>query len=1278
VEAHLFLPHFSKVFLPCPCNHSGRNYYANAELHSLILESASSNLHSKHVSHSNHILITMAFKRVRRRLSILPTSSNNQNAKASAQTRSASGSTINSTSSNDSLQTDENLTGRVRKHRQSIPFDRLLTTDELREGLALAPQQNSSSVLAAYSEAAPGVLQGRKVKAVSLYTGSKVPSALRDKSQSYPAAGEALVKPLPSSSSSRRTSIFIGKRGRPSIQEPQKTQINDETRLRAEHNYYESVTPAGQNRRRSMLRSVSKDDYLLARGANPRTGLVTPGVHSASSSYEEVELLKQRGIVPPPKWRQRGDQWVSLDLGEPTPLPSPPQGRSTHHGKRPLRTPPRLTAGKYNQNASPRVVYQKPSVSAALPEDASTPDEIPGRFPMSPPVDLNCVRGSPEGVQKPIIKRKPVAGTPGNSEGFAPPKPVISNDSTDTVVKHSFVTELRSSSAPVSLSFNYETPDAIGKDCSKALPSVPNPDYPAGRTATHVEFQEPFLDHRTPREAEKVRGLRPLAPVRPEKELPCLPMSNGQSQSQALNPPTTIMAHDTATASRESRSILGPRGGNPAYPFVRNKKMLAPRLDYQLDPNTSIEAGIRTPVLSIPTYDNPPSQKVMTSKPMRGAIGGPRPMYQPRTVSENIKKASDAFTGPSATMSTNIRIPTHISTLQPRLQGRSHRMVLGFEANQEQRSYQQHQDRIYPNDPREWKRSMSGNLPPLMPASRPRAHSRPQMPDRADARMRSVPRVTKQRSNQVGSMESHRPWKMIGTNAEGSSVSSAIGTISTAKSEIDQKLIPKPLRPAPVTEKVLGSASSRNAVDLPDFLTDANVSGSEQADHFSQSRCITRNCSHCESGFVAGNIRNITGHSHSPVLEASVEEVKQSTNIELLHPQQTNEATNTQTILATSSGSIEEQVDDRDHTACCTECCTVEDCHKGCLGHPSPSIRSFGGSTVVGSTSVPSSPERSSASVSVPMSVTSSPLKGKLSFVQGLRMRKTLRTRQCPDDGKTIKEKCNALDSPPIELDSHPLSPGSFWGDGQGAVAAAKKAAGSRVRAATTPATPTAMVPSSISGNNTKATKRNISPPRLAVPKIREPRSNNASESSNVGVTPRASKSRNVSAASNVSGITSTSRSRNVSGASILSIEIPPIFSSLGTINFAGVLEMLRVPFEAAAMWIHTHPEFKQWLWKGVEKAAAMSRTVVETGGTLWEVSYVYSKTGKLRCKAPGGIGRLVVDCGRSVGYLLVFVALAISVGRVLGFALGLAQGLLWIVRMVGWLLKRLGLGLLW
>ena len=1276
----MVLPPFSKVLLPFPCSYAGRDYYGTAELHSLILDSASSNPHSKHVSHSNYILITMAFNRVRRRLSTLPTASNNRKAKVSTQTRSASGSTINTESSDDSLQNDENLNGHIRNHRKSILFDRLMTSDELRESLAVAPKQSNSSVLTVYSGAAPVALQGQKAQGASLHTDSKSPSTPQEQSQSIPTAVEALSKPLPSSSSSRRTSIFVGKPGHLSIPKPQKTQINDEFRLRAEHNYYESVNPAGQNRRRSMLRSVSKDDYLLARGANPRTGIVTPGVHSASSSYEEVELLKQRGIVPPPKWRQRGDQWVSLDLGEPTPLPSPPQGRSIHHGKRPLRTPPRLTAGKYNQNTASRVVYQKPSVSAALPEDVLIPNEIPGKFPISPPVNLECLRSSPWSGQKPIIKRKPVASTPGNQQGYIPSKPIISNDSTDTVVKRPVASELRSSSAPVSSTFNYETPDAVGKDCSKALPSVPNsPDYLAGRTGTHIEFEEPFLGPRRPREAEKVLGSQPLVPVNPEKELPCLPTSNGQSQSQASETPATTMGRDMATASRELPRTLGPRGGNPAYPFVRNKKMIVHPQHYQVESNTPIEGCIRTPMLSVPTYDNPPSQRITVPRSMRGAIGGPRPMYQPRTVSENIKKASDIFTGPPSTTSTNIRIPTHISTLQPRLQGRSHRMVLGFEASQEQRSHLQFQDRIHPNDLHEWKRSMSGNLPRLIPTSRARAQSRPQMPDRADAHMRSVPRMMKQRSNQMGSMESHRPWKMIGINAEGSSVSSAIGTMSTAKSEIDQMLVPKPLRPAPITEDVLCSASSRNTADLTESWPDAKVSGSEQADHSSQSRCTTRNCSRCESGFAADSIRNITVHSHPAVLAASGQEVKQSTEIELLRPQQASEPTNepmiTQTVLASSSGNIEEQADERDHTACCTECCTVEDCHEGCLGHPSPSIRSFGGSTVVGSTSIPSSPERSSASVSVPPSVTPSPLKGKLSFVQGLRMRKTLRTRQCPDDGKTIKERWNALDSPPIELDSHPLSPGSFWGDGQGAVAAAKKAAGVRTRAATTP---TAMGASSTSGSGTKVTPRKISPPRLTIPNIREPRSNNASESSNAGVTPRASKSRNVSATSNISGITSASRSRNVSGASILSIEVPHIFSSLGTINLAGVLEMLRVPFEAAAMWIHTHPEFKQWLWKGVEKAAVMARTVVETGGTLWEVSYVYSKTGKLRCKAPGGIGRLIMDCGRSVGYLLVFVALAVCVGRVLGFVLGLAQGLLWIVRMVGWLLKRLGLGLLW
>ena len=33
-----------------------------------------------------------------------------------------------------------------------------------------------------------------------------------------------------------------------------------------------------------------------------------------------------------------------------------------------------------------------------------------------------------------------------------------------------------------------------------------------------------------------------------------------------------------------------------------------------------------------------------------------------------------------------------------------------------------------------------------------------------------------------------------------------------------------------------------------------------------------------------------------------------------------------------------DEIDLRDHTICCPECCVQFDCHEGCLGHPSPAV----------------------------------------------------------------------------------------------------------------------------------------------------------------------------------------------------------------------------------------------------------------------------------------------------------------------------------------------------
>lgn len=1213
----------------------------------------------------------MAFDRARRHLSALASGSNNRKAKETEQTRSTSGSTVSSTVSNDILSNDETFDGVTRKHRRFITFDKLLTNDEIRERSALAPKENSPSTSAVYAQAAAGGLTSDQDRPYAVHADDKFPSLPQDDPPYHPAAGEASSGPLPPGTTSRQPTIWVGKPDK-TKEELQQVKDTDETRLEVEQSYYESVNAAGQNRRRSMLRSVSKDDYLLARGANPRTGLVTPGIHSASNSNEEHELLKQRGIVPPSKWRQRGDQWVSLGIGEPTPLESPPKGPRKHHGGRPLRTPPRLTAGKYNHVSGLRTAYQKPSVSAALPEDVPTPDGVPGRFPITSQSEVTDSSLTSMPGPELVIKRKPVANTSAGNERHVPPKVVTPQDSTDTVVRRPLLTQLRSSSAPVPRVYDFETPDDVGKDSSKALPSVPKTQkHSSNQRGQHLEFQDPFLGHQQPEVAENKLASKISPLFRQEKELPCLPMSNGQFPSRALAEPANQSSLDIATIRSEARTVMAPRGGDPAYPFVRNTGMIVPPRRYQIDPNTSTH--IRAPTMSIPTYVNSPSQRTGPPRPTAGMIGGARPMHQPRSVSENIKIASNAFIGPPTTMFTSTSIPTHISTLQPRLQGRSHRTALEFDANYEQRLYQHTQDRFYPNDPRLWNRYTSENRPTAIPGARPRTQSRPQMPERADAHMRSVPRMMQQRSNHVDFMDSHHLRRTNGTDEEAFSERSGISAASMTRSQIDRSIMPNPLWPPHVQQNLVDPASFKDEErSLP--LTETRVKGQKQDDQLSLSNGLTRNCTRCQHCSVADSLRSTAGQDLSRASERPAEQSDQRTNTDIQQPLQHGPAV-TKTTAALNLANIDAGVAEKDHTTCCTECCTVEDCHEGCLGHPSPSIRSFGGSTVVDATSAPTSPVRDISSMSLSANTNPSPTKSKTSFVQGSRMRKTLRTRQCPDDGRTIKDRCNALESPPIELDNYPLSPGSFWRDGEGAVAAAKKAIGGKKRATTTPK---AVGESAISGSNFKTVKSNISPPRLVIPKIRDLRSRNAGESSNAILLSRTPRNRNVSAASNTPSPASASRSRNVSGASILSIEIPHIFSSLGTINVVGVLEMLRVPFEAAAMWIQTHPEFKKGLWKGAEKALSMVRTVVNTGSTLWEVSYVYSKTGKWRCKAHGGTGGLAMDCGRSVGYMLVFGALAVCVGRILGFVLGLAQGLLWIVRAVAWLLKRLGLGVLW
>ena len=156
---------------------------------------------------------------------------------------------------------------RKRKAKRSVTFEDTLGSDEVRQELGLSAEDPRSPGI--YQKPAPGEFQAHK---------------------------------------------------RPTSEENSRASINE---------HGEGTVRLKDTIHRRQMRTVSQDDYLLARGANPRTGIISPSVatpgHSIESSSDEQEALQARTVAGESKWRQNGDQWISLGLDEPTPTGSPPK-----------------------------------------------------------------------------------------------------------------------------------------------------------------------------------------------------------------------------------------------------------------------------------------------------------------------------------------------------------------------------------------------------------------------------------------------------------------------------------------------------------------------------------------------------------------------------------------------------------------------------------------------------------------------------------------------------------------------------------------------------------------------------------------------------------------------------------------------------------------------------------------------------------------------------------------------------------------------------------------
>ncbi|PGH00871.1 hypothetical protein GX51_05535 [Blastomyces parvus] len=97
-------------------------------------------------------------------------------------------------------------------------------------------------------------------------------------------------------------------------------QIEETAKLQDER-HKRQATKSGKKEKHNHQRTVSRDDQLIARGANPRTGVVSPSIMSGGSSSGSRDSQEENATLQ--KWRLKGNEWISLSKNEKSPFPSP-------------------------------------------------------------------------------------------------------------------------------------------------------------------------------------------------------------------------------------------------------------------------------------------------------------------------------------------------------------------------------------------------------------------------------------------------------------------------------------------------------------------------------------------------------------------------------------------------------------------------------------------------------------------------------------------------------------------------------------------------------------------------------------------------------------------------------------------------------------------------------------------------------------------------------------------------------------------------------------------
>lgn len=1191
---------------------------------------------------------------------------------------------------------------------RSITFDTAIEEEKAKaESSAGRGHAHQSSILEVRWE--PDSEQRRKTLRTSQHT-TIIYERQRSKSGSHLAAYLEAPHPQPAPHLSSLLSRDTHDRPspRPKHQVKSKKAI-DNLRRDVETDFYEHKDHRGTVRRRSMIRNVSRDDYLLARGANPRTGIVTPGSHSANSSFDESGLLRARGIAPPAKWRQRGDEWISLDFGQATPAPTPPAGKGSFASQG-LRTPQRITSGEHKQELSSIPIsrgHTTPKASAQTP--IATPTGVPGTYPLTPS-DVNRTAFAANGVAPRSIPRKPVGSPPSKilDQHPSPMNTVLTADAAADAA--------RSSSAPSATKPIPFAPADVGKH----LPPLPSQDGPqlVNDTAA-LPPDNPFLGQQGPAQSRSdltFATSRTCGPGLADKELPCPPTNDGRSQSSQQPEqsfPATMQNPKLAVGPQMQSRMFGPRGINQEYPYVRTSRS---RMPPDMEMRREHPRGGRP--MPIPFYDNPPLHQ---PRHQQMSIEDPRMLSRaqhPRP--DDINDVFDVV-HTTTTMNTGMSMSTDEthSKRRPRFHPEplpAHE-IRGEGTTMMNPAPMGHQG--YRTMGSNMRANMSiGSISIPVSRNRRRSSSRPQMLGRAEG-MHSIPRLRPlQRDINMTTMEPPPLWNTTGMQHRGGTENAGLGSTVLPGTQTQPPI--SNLQPGggtwdPGDQQVLsshdirhGSLSIQAREPLSRHTGPEDSQKSNPAAGMSTPSGLTRKCSRCHDGFVKDRQRSIDGAipvspecrppAHLSTLQEHVSEVNNSPkaiNDEVSTPLRHMETASSSAIDHTSANM--DEADSRDHTICCPECCTEQDCHEGCLGHPNPSgsptrgIRSSTETTGSGYESPPSSKDSDA------QSNTSEKVRiGRLAFMKSAFKKSFIGTpHHSRDNSKTSihskKTSVAELDTPAIDLTTHPLSPGTFWGgEGTGsgeraahdtAVEAAKSAIGLKKQA-------------SVSSDDAVPAP---SPLRVRKMRKRKPEVSEVNRNWTAPITPAMDQvdrlpspntSRRVASGPSLGlptpagsidhrSLSGKSNFRNASGASIATIELHvPQFGSLG---FGAIWEMVFVPFEASRMWLRHHPQIMSLGGRVLERAYEMAQVMAITASRLWTVIFVYSKTGRLKMKRGDRAGSFMLDCMRSALYLLIFMAIGVAIMRVVKWVLNVVGVLGMVIKGVVWIVKKLlGCGLFW